>query len=99
MCNLRVLVHFGLGSWLLKIITPKYKKIEGITGVCKVTLYACIILSVCLAVCHTCGVDCVHMVRPTIMVSSPYGSSVVLVHRDIRFIPKFEEITPSEGAE
>jgi len=27
--------------------------------------------------------DCVHMVRPTIIVSSPYGSPMILVFRDI----------------
>ena len=35
-------------------------------------------------------VDCVHMVRPTIMISSPYGSPIILVSGDITFIPKFE---------
>jgi len=30
------------------------------------------------------------MVRPTIMISSPYGSPVILVSGDIMFIPKFE---------
>jgi len=47
-------------------------------------------LSVRLSVCHTRGhrlVDCVHMVRPTIMISSPYGSPIILVSGDITFIP------------
>ena len=44
-------------------------------------------------------VDCVHMVRPTIMVSSPYDSPMILVSGDIRFIPKFEGVTPSQGVE
>ena len=35
-------------------------------------------------------VDCVHMVRPTIMISSPYGSPIILVSGDITFIPKLE---------
>ena len=35
-------------------------------------------------------VDCVHMDRPTIMISSPYGSTIILVSGDITFIPKFE---------
>jgi len=35
-------------------------------------------------------VDCVHMVRPTIMISSPYGSPIILVSEDIKLIPKFE---------
>ena len=35
-------------------------------------------------------VDCVHMVRPTIMIFSPYGSPIILVSGDVTFIPKFE---------
>jgi len=35
-------------------------------------------------------VHCVHMVRPTIMISSPYGSPIILVSGDITVIPKFE---------
>ena len=35
-------------------------------------------------------VHCVHMVRPTIMISSPYGSPIILVSGNIKFIPKFE---------
>ena len=35
-------------------------------------------------------VDCVHMVRPTIMISSTQGSPIILVSGDITFIPKFE---------
>jgi len=35
-------------------------------------------------------VGCVHMVRPTIMISSLYGSRIILVSGDIMFIPKFE---------
>ena len=35
-------------------------------------------------------VHCVHMVRPTIMISSPYGSTIILVSGDITLIPKFE---------
>ena len=44
-------------------------------------------LSVCPSVTL---VDCVHMVRPTIMISSPYGSPIILVSGDITFTPKFE---------
>ena len=42
-------------------------------------------------------VDCVHMVRPTIMISSPYGSPVILVSGDITFTPKFEGGHPERG--
>ena len=47
--------------------------------------------SVRLSVCPSVTlVDCVHMVRPTIMIFSPYGSPIILVSGDITFIPKFE---------
>ena len=44
-------------------------------------------------------VHCVHMVQPTIMISSPYGSPIILVSEDITLIPKFEGVTLSEGVE
>ena len=47
--------------------------------------------SVCPSICLPVSlVDCVHSVRPTIMISSPCGSPIILVSADIRFIPKFE---------
>ena len=52
--------------------------------------------SVCLSVTL---VHCVNTVRPTIMISSPYGSPIILVSGDITFIPKFEKGHPSEGVE
>ena len=42
-------------------------------------------------------VHCVHMVRPTIMISSTYGSPIILVSGDITFIPKFEGGHPERG--
>jgi len=51
-----------------------------------------VILYVCPSVSHTRN-----MVRPTIMVSSPYGSPMILVFRDITFIPRFEEGHPERG--
>ena len=42
-------------------------------------------------------VDCVHMVLPTIMISSPYGSPIILVSGDITLIPKFEGSHPERG--
>ena len=54
--------------------------------------------SVCLSVCLSVTlVDCVHMVRPTLMISSPYGSPIILVSGDITFIPKFEGGPPERG--
>jgi len=44
-------------------------------------------------------VHCVHVVRPTIMISSPYGSPIILVSGDITIITKFEGVTPIEGVE
>ena len=49
--------------------------------------------SVCSSVCLSVTLmdcRCVHMVRPTIVISSPYGSPMILVLGDITFIPKFE---------
>jgi len=54
--------------------------------------------SVCPSVCLSVTLlDCVHMVRPTIMISSPYGSPIILVSGDITFIPKFEGGHPKRG--
>ena len=51
----------------------------------------CDLNSVRLSVCSSVTlVDCVHMVRPTIMISSRYGSPIILVSGDITFIPKIE---------
>ena len=55
-------------------------------------------LSVCLSVrLSVTLVDCVHMVRPTIMISLPQGSPIILVSGDITFIPKFEGGHPEGG--
>ena len=51
-------------------------------------------LSVCLSVTL---VDCVHMVRPTTLISSPYGNPIILVSGDITLIPKFEGDHPERG--
>ena len=54
--------------------------------------------SVCLSVCLSVTlVHCVHTVKPTIMISSPYGSHIILVSGDINFIPKFEGDHPERG--
>ena len=47
-----------------------------------------------------CGIPCtrVHTVRPMIMISSPYGSPIILVSGDIKFIPKFEGDHPRARA-
>ena len=55
-------------------------------------------LSVCLSVrLSVTLVDCVHTVRPTIMISSPFGSPITLVSGDITFIQKFEGGHPEQG--
>jgi len=54
--------------------------------------------SVCLSVCLSVTlVDCVHIVRPTIMISSRYGSPIILVSDDIKLIPKLEGDHPERG--
>ena len=57
-------------------------------------------LSVCLSVrLSVTLVDCVHMVRPTIMISSPCGSPVILVSGVSRSSQNSKGITPSESVE
>jgi len=51
------------------------------------TVLVIVILSVRLSVRPSVTlVHCVHMVRPTIMISSPYGSPIILVSVDITYI-------------
>jgi len=38
------------------------------------------------------------MVRPTITISSPHGSPMIIVFRDTRFVPKFKGGHPELGA-
>jgi len=65
-------------------------------AVCTVSVI--VILSVRLSVrLSVTLVDCVHTVRPTIMISSAYGSPIILVSGDIKFIPKFEGSHPERG--
>jgi len=54
------------------------------------TVFVIVILSVRPSVTLVVVVDCVHMVRPTIMICPPYGSPIILVSGDIKFIAKFE---------
>ena len=66
------------------------------------TVLVIVILSVRLSVRPSVTlVHCVHMVRPTIMISSPYDSPIILVSGDITLIPKFKggHPGPSEGVE
>jgi len=44
-------------------------------------------------------VDCVHTVRPTIMISTPYGSPIILVSEISRSSQNSKGVTPSEGVE
>ena len=43
-------------------------------------------------------VHCVHMVQPTIMISSPYGSHIILVSGDIKVHPKIRRGSPRARA-
>ena len=62
------------------------------------TVFVIVILSVCLSVrLSVTLVDCVHTARPTIMISSPYGSPIILVSGDITLIPKFQGGHPERG--
>ena len=62
------------------------------------TVSVIVILSVRPSVCPSVTlVDCVQTVRPTIRISSPYGSPIILVSGDITIIPKFEGGHPERG--
>jgi len=62
------------------------------------TVFGITILSVCPSVCPSDTlVDCVHVVRSTIMISSPNGSPIMLVSGDITIIPKSEGGHPERG--
>jgi len=62
------------------------------------TVSVILILSVCPSVHPSVTlVHCVHMALPTIMISSPYGSPIILVSGDIMIIPKFEGGHPERG--
>jgi len=62
------------------------------------TVFVIVILSVRPSVRPSATlVDCVHIVWPTIMTSSPYGSLIMLVSGDITFILKFEEGHSEQG--
>ena len=81
---------------------PRTLPLESTVHVFTVRRYAlhgiCDRNSVCLSVrLSVTLVDCVHMVRPTIMISSPYGSPIIPVSEDITFIPKFEGDHPERG--
>ena len=66
--------------------------------VMRCTVLVIVILSVRLSVCPSATlVDCVHMVRPTTMISLLYGSPIILVSGDFTLIPKFEGGHPERG--
>ena len=88
-------VTWGQGSKVTTVIgSPTSTAIFTVRRYALHCLIVIVILSVCLSVTL---VDCVHMVRPMIMISSPYGSSIILVSGDITFIPKFEVGHPTQG--
>ena len=64
------------------------------------TVFVIVILSVRLSVHLSITlVDDIHMVRPTIMISSPYGSPIILVSGDITSSENSKGVTPSKGVE
>ena len=76
---------------IIIIITVRRSALHGLCDRNSVRLSG---LSVCPSVTL---VDCVHIIRPTIMISSPYGSDIILVSGDITIIPKFEGGHPERG--
>jgi len=68
------------------------------------TVLVIVILSVCLSVRPSVRpsvtlAHCVHMVQPTIMISSPYGSPIILVSGISSPSQNSKGVTPSEGVE
>ena len=64
------------------------------------TVLVIVILSVRLSVRPSVTlVHCVHMIRPTTMISSPYGSLIILVSGIPSSSQNSKGITPSEGVE
>ena len=86
--------HSNYSAWLgPMVVTVRRSALHGL----------CDRNSVCPSVCPSVHpsvtlVDCVHTVRPTIMISSPYGSPITLVSGDIKVIPKFEGGSPRARA-
>ena len=79
--------------WISSLFTP-FLPCDAL----RCTVFGIVILSVRLSVrLSVTLVHCVHMVRPTVMISSPYGSPIILVSGDIKFIPKFEGDHPERG--
>ena len=93
MCNYYVMHHRSKSRG--RIINAVIRPLPRDTTCCAVLVI--LILSVSPSVCPSVTlVDCVQMVRPTIMVPSPYGSPIILVFTDVKCIPKFEGVTPSD---
>ena len=77
------------------VFTARRYALRGLSYRNSVCLYVC--LSVCPSVTL---VDCVHMVLPTIMISSPYDSLIILVFLEIsRSSANSKGVTPSRGVE
>jgi len=75
------------------VFTARRYALRGLSYRNSVCLYVC--LSVCPSVTL---VDCVHMVLPTIMISSPYGSLIILVFWRYHVHPQIRRGSPRAGA-
>jgi len=78
----------GAPCCVLQLVTVRRSALHGLCDRNSIRLSVC--LSVTL-------VDCVQTVRPTITISSPHGSPIILVSEDIKVIPKFEGGHPERG--
>jgi len=85
-CFLHYLNYNLLQRWFIQL---QFLPCNAVLCMVLVIVILSVRLSVHLSDCHTRGL-CPHMVRPTTMISSPYGSPIILVSGDITFIPKFE---------
>ena len=86
-------------DWICIVVFERRR--SGIFTVRRYALHGiCYSDSVCLSVCPSVCLSVTlvdHMVRPTIMISSPYGSPIILVSRDVTIIAKFEGGHPERG--
>ena len=80
----------------MSVITVRRSALHGLCD--RISVRPSVRLSVCPSVrLSVTLVHCVHMVRPTIIISLPYGTPIILVSGDITIIPKFEGGHPERG--
>ena len=85
-------LNFRPNFKFLLLITVRRYALQGLSYRNSVRLSICLSVRLSVTLVH-----CVHMVRPTIVISSPYDSPIILVSGGFTTIPKFEEGHPERG--